>query len=258
MTVVVSVQHSRGGSGATTVALTLAYNLSMHGRTLYIEADFLNPMIEKHMLSRSIIPRWSNEWITGETSLNESCIDVSGMFNLASKSLYFLPANPSEGARRRMEILDAEGDKRILKTLEREKWNADVGPLDYVVIDTPPWMYYTLTCISYISNYILYVIRPNIYELSILSDRIENVYSNFICLVIPIINMFNPDIKNMEKFEKEFLERIGIKPVKIPYLSELAVEIDLSRILDRKNRILNYLVDAVEEVVKKPRIFESI
>ena len=37
MTMVFSVQHSRSGSGASTVALALAYNLSIRGRTLILK-----------------------------------------------------------------------------------------------------------------------------------------------------------------------------------------------------------------------------
>jgi cellulose biosynthesis protein BcsQ len=175
----------------------------MHGRALYVEADFLNPMIGKLMPSRSIAPRWSNEWITGEVSLDESCRDVSGMFDLAPSRLYFLLANPSEGARRRIEVLDAEGDKRILETLEGQDWVVNRESLDYVVIDTPPWMHYILACISYISNNIIYVVRPSMYELSILEDRIENIYSNFVCLVNPAINMYDSRNESMKRFEEK-------------------------------------------------------
>jgi cellulose biosynthesis protein BcsQ len=228
----------------------------MHGRALYVEADFLNPMIGKLMPSRSIAPRWSNEWITGEVSLDESCRDVSGMFDLAPSRLYFLLANPSEGARRRIEVLDAEGDKRILETLEGQDWVVNRESLDYVVIDTPPWMHYILACISYISNNIIYVVRPSMYELSILEDRIENIYSNFVCLVNPAINMYDSRNESMKRFEEKLRERIDVKPVKIPYIPELASGIDLPRIFSRENRMLGYLVEAVEEIVKKPKISE--
>jgi cellulose biosynthesis protein BcsQ len=257
MTIVFSIQRSRGGSGTTSIALTLAYNLSMHGRTLYIEADFLNPIIEKLMPSRIIAPRWSNEWITGEASLDESCRDVSGIFNLAPNRLYFMLANPSDGARRRIEALDAEGDRKILKALEKQDWVLNKKPLDYVVIDTPPWMYYILACISYISNYIIYVVRPNMYELSILEDRIENIYSNFVCLLNPAINMYDSRNESMKKFEEKLRERIDVKPVKIPYIPELASGIDLPMILSRENKMLSYLVEAVEEIMKKPKISEA-
>jgi len=256
MTIVVSIQHSRDGSGTTSTALTLAYNLSMQGRTLYVEADFLNPIIEKLMPSRSIAPRWSNEWITGEAFLDESCRDVSGMFNLPPSRLYFLVANPSEGMRRRMEVLDAEGDKRVLKTLEEQNWVVNKKTLDYVVIDSPSWMHYILACISYISNYIIYVIRPNMYELSILEDRIENIYSNFVCLVNPAINMYDSRNESMKRFEEKLRERINTKPIKIPHIPELASGIDLPRIFSRENKMLGYLVEAVEDVVKTPKISE--
>ncbi len=257
MTIVFSVQHSRSGSGATTVALALAYNLSLRGRTLYIEADFLNPMIENLTMSRDVIRRWSNEWITGEAKLSEACKDTGAMFNLPSNRLYLMFANTLEDARRRMEILDVQGDKNIFETLEKEKWVVNGQQLDYVVIDTPPWMHYTLSCISYISNYVFYVIKPNMHDLIVLKDRIENIYSNFICLVNPIINMFELDNEGMKKFEKEFIERIGVKPLKIPYISELASGIDLLKISDRRSEIHKYLVKLIEEIVKKPEITES-
>ena len=179
------------------------------------------------------------------------------MFNLPSNTLYLMSANTSEDARRRVEILDAQGDKHILETLEKEKWIVNAQPLDYVVFDTPPWMPYTLACISYISNYVFYVIKPNMHDLLVLKDRIENIYSNFICLVNPIINMFNPDNENMKKFEKEFIECIGVKPFKIPYISELASGIDLLKISDRRSEIHKYLGKVIEELVEKPEIRES-
>ncbi|MEM3408625.1 MAG: AAA family ATPase [Nitrososphaerota archaeon] len=255
MTVVVSVQHSRSGSGATTVASTLAYILSMHGRTLYIEADFLNPVIEKLTRSTDIFSGYSNEWIIGEKSLNELARDVGRVFNLESGILYFLSANPSDDSRRRMEVLDSENDERILKALEDERWVVGGSPLDYVVIDTPPWMDYVLACVSYVSNYVVYVIKPKVYELSVLEDRIENIYSNFVCLVNPVINMYRSDDEDMRRFEEKLKERTHLLPRKIPYIHEFASGLDMPLIFTRKNKMYNYLIEYVQEIVEKPKLY---
>ncbi len=247
MTGVISVQHSRNGSGATAIALTLAYRLSLIGRTLYVESDFLNPVIEQFIPSRELIHRWSNDWIIGETSLNESCISLEKKLGSIFKNFYVLPANASEDARIRMEILDAERDDRILRTLEKEDWIVEGRPLDYVVIDTPSWMHYIPVAVSYVSNYVVYVLKPSMYELSIFEDKLERIYSNFISIIRPLINMYNRESESDKRFEKIFRERVGIEPVKIPYMQEMASGISLERIFSKDNKLQDYLIEIVNE-----------
>ncbi|MEN2974724.1 MAG: AAA family ATPase [Candidatus Caldarchaeales archaeon] len=245
---VFSVQHSRGGSGATSIALTLAYNLAQRGRTLYVEADFLNPVLEHLIPIERHVARWSNDWITGEASIEEASMDVSGIAGLPSQSLHVVYANTSEGARRRMEILDAEKDKRMVKTLERERWIIRDEPLDYVVIDTPPWMFYTLAVVSLVSNYILYVLRPSLYEARIFSDRMENIYSHFTCLIKPVINFYNPSSTTVKKFEKEFKEYFSGDYIKIPTIPEISSGIDISWIFSPSNRYTDHLREIFKEM----------
>ncbi|MCS7125453.1 MAG: ParA family protein [Aigarchaeota archaeon] len=238
---VFSVQHSRGGSGATSVALTLAYNLARRGRTLYVEADFLNPVLEHLIPIERHVAKWSNDWITGEASIEEASIDVSDTAGLPSQSLYAIYANTSEGARRRMEILDAEKDKRIVKALERERWIIRDEPLDYVVIDTPPWMFYTLAVVSYISDFVIYVLRPSLYEFKIFKDRMENIYSHFKCSIKPVINFYDQTSSTVKKFEKEFKEYFGGAYVTVPTIPETSSGIDISRIFSSSSRYTNHL-----------------
>lgn len=247
MTGVISVQHSRNGSGATAIALTLAYRLSLIGRTLYVECDFLNPVIEQFIPSRELIHRWSNDWIIGEALLNDSCISLERRLGSSFKNFYVLPANASEDARIRMENLDAERDDRILKTLEKENWVVEGRPLDYVVIDTPSWMHYVPIAVSYVSNYVIYVLKPSMYELSIFEDKIERIYSNFISIIRPFINMYNPESESDKRFEKIFRERVGIEPVKIPYMQEMTSGISLERIFSKDNKLQDYLIEIVNE-----------
>lgn len=251
-----SVQHSRGGSGATSVALTLAYNLAKRGRTLYIEADFLNPILEHLIpLKVSLIPRWTNDWITGEASLEDASIDVSSIAGLGLKRLYVMYANTSEGARRRMGILDMEGDKKIVKTLEREKWVLEDKPLDYVVIDTPPWMNYILAAVSYISNVVLYVLRPSLYELEVFFDKMKKMYSHFICHVIPVINFYDQNNDNVRRFVKKFEEHYREKYIKIPVISEALSGISTSLIFSNSNKYadhLNYLFEELTSIAGYP------
>jgi hypothetical protein len=68
--------------------------------------------------------------------------------------------------------------------------------------------------------------------------------------------MYDSRNESMKRFEEKLRERIDVKPVKIPYIPELASGIDLPRIFSRENRMLGYLVEAVEEIVKKPKISE--
>ncbi|MEM2149500.1 MAG: AAA family ATPase [Nitrososphaerota archaeon] len=251
MVVVISVQHSRSGAGATTVGLTLTHLLLSRGRVLYVEADFLNPVI-----GESIGLKGCNDWIIGDSSLEEVCVDVSGIVGLLRGNFYVLPADASEDSRKKIELLDAIRDDRIIKTLERENWILDGKPVDYVVIDTPPWMNYLISSVSYISNYVLYVLKPNIFELQIFKDRLENIFSNFACLIKPIVNFYDSREERMRRFEREFKEVTDLPFIKIPYLSELSYEIDLKKIFSKQNRMQNYLVDVVREFLSRPIVHE--
>ncbi|MEM2221285.1 MAG: ParA family protein [Ignisphaera sp.] len=242
LTVVISVQHSRGGSGTTTIALTLSYLLARRGRTLYIEADFLNPILEYLIPIRGFVPKWFNDWIVGEASLGEVSRDISSFFNLPAQSLNVMYGNTSEGARRRMKVLDAKGDKRIMRTLEKEDYVIGGKKLDYVIIDTPPWAYYTIAAISYASTHVLYVLRPNFYEAEIFNNKMKNIYSRFTCLVRPIINFYD---ERAEKFEKEFY---GGEAIKIPFIPEFSSGIDISKIFSVSNKMKDYLLRFIEEL----------
>ncbi|MCS7125527.1 MAG: ParA family protein [Aigarchaeota archaeon] len=253
MTIIISLQSSRSISGTTSIALTLAYLLGTKGRTLYIEGDFLNPTLSQ-IMHTSNFRKYSNDWIIGEASLNDSCVEVNDRSRLPPMNLYVVAANDLDDARRRMEVLDIQRDKRLLSTLENEKWMVGGKPLDYVIIDTSALLNYLLATVSYVSNYLVYVIKPNTYELAILEDRIKKIYSKFVCVVRPIVNFYQPGDENAKNFERIFIKRIGIEPVKIPYIPELKEGIDLTRLFNKNNRLQNYLVEIMDEIIKKPEI----
>ncbi|MCS7136853.1 MAG: ParA family protein [Candidatus Caldarchaeum sp.] len=239
MTTVFTVQHSRGGAGATAVALTLSNNLSQLGRTLYVELDFLNPVLEDLLTPPKLPVKFSNDWIIGETSLEEAAVDVSSVFGLEEQNLYFMYANKSDGARTRMQVLDATQEKRIFKTVEKVQWRVGED-LDYVVIDTPPWMRSVVAAASYASDYVVSVLRPSNYELNILKYRMETVYSHFVCTLKPVINMFDEKNEGLKRFEVKLKETYGGDYIKIPYISDLAAGLDLSHIFSKTNPLLVY------------------
>ncbi|MDW8359713.1 MAG: AAA family ATPase [Candidatus Caldarchaeum sp.] len=247
MTTVFTVQHSRGGAGATAVALTLSNSLSQLGPTLYVELDFLNPVLEDLLPPPKLPVKFSNDWLTGEASIDEAAVDVSSIFGRREKNLYFMYANKSEGARSSMQIIDALKDKRIMKTVEKVKWRIGED-LDYVVIDTPPWMRSVTAAASYISDYVVYVLRPNNYELNILKYRMETVYSHFVCTLKPVINMFDEKNEGLKRFEVKLKETVGADYIKIPYISELAAGLDLSQLFSRTNPTLVYTQQLLQTI----------
>lgn len=251
MTKIISVQHSKGGSGTTALALSLAHASSGQGRTLYIELDVINPILEALLPPPKLPIRYSNDWITGETPLDEAAVDVSSVFNRIRHTLYFMYANRSVGAINRMQVIDAVKDKRIIKTLEKEKWVIGLD-LDFVVIDTPPWMSYIIAAASLISDYVFYILRPNKYELDIMKDWVDNILSHFKGELKAVVNFVDETDEKVKKFEEELKKVVGEHYVKIPYIAALSSGLDVSRLLSNANPMLPYLQNHLRLIFPKP------
>jgi len=249
-TLVLSVHGGRGGVGRSTVSFGLASKLAKLGMTALIEMDFSNPYLANLIETEEPITKWTNDYLVGDITLREALINAKKAFKDIPHDFLMACANPLEGARRRMEVLNAQRDKKIAKTLMNETWRIDnKRKLEYVVIDTPVWSDYILASITMISNMIIYVMRPNKFEALLLKERYRKIYQNY---TIPIILLINYCPKPQKEMIKNIIKELEIEilPVEIfciEFDPELPTENIGYLLYSEKFHVLDNVINIISE-----------
>jgi len=203
LTRIISFQHARGGAGTSLTCMTSTRILSGGNRVALLEMDFLNPLL--HLIfPQKTLKAYVNDFLFGEASLDDVLVDVSQDVNVKEQRGFMVGyMNHLEGPRRRMELADAARDGRIIKTLEKARWELKGEPLDFVLIDMPPWSNCLLDTVSVISEVIFFVMRPSRIELTVLRQRYSSLFSRIVAKIVPVINFYDPNDKRHAEILEE-------------------------------------------------------
>ncbi len=257
LTLLVSFQHVRGGSGTSLISMVNTKILSNAGKVALLEMDFLNPLLH-YVFPQKNLKAHVNDFLFGEASLDDILVDVGQDVNERPKRLWFGYMNPLEGARRRLELADAARDKRIIRALENVSWKIEGMPLDFVLIDTAPWSNCILDITTIISDIIFFIIKPNMIELTLFFHRYTTQLYRVVAKVVPIINFCSQvNEKHVQMIVKTLREKCPEceNIITIPYYPDLASGLSKELFRDTSHSIYDDLRKVLLSTGFKERSF---
>lgn len=203
---------SRGGTGKTVIATNLAAIWAKKGlKIALLDFDFRAPSLAGGFskVIKEMPNCWLNDYISGRCKINQSLIDVSGIFGLKGE-LHIGLANPSiEAIRNTMDKSRAWEVSAVKRLFSMRKTLFKEMKIDYIILDTSPGLQYS-SINAVVSSDISIIITTND-EVDLLGTKrlIEELYLELEKNPIVLINKIFPETRLLtEQNQKKLISEI--------------------------------------------------